>query len=228
MRILERSVNNPDKCSGRNDDVGMKKIYGENINHQTMSGSIGYSNAISSGKRTPSGVVSSKDSTQAIQGWMAQSNEKVDKRYEEFEHVRSILKNAWNTSYKAQLRKASVPKPIQTPFRVVNNCGDLLLRQQYACGGVCQTPQSRPQLKGLKQHLGSISNSCSTSTAHNDYQRNTSVPAAACNGKYVYDGSDYVTFLKQQAMSRKYNSLTFSGGDNSYASQTVLKSVRRR
>jgi hypothetical protein len=190
--------------------------------------SIGYTTGgISSGKSTPAGVAGKPGN--AIQGWMPQTTQKIDKEYPNFEHVRFILRNAWNTSYKAQLRNATIPipKPIQTPFRVVNNCGDLLLRENYSCGGTCQTFQSRPGLHGLKPLLGSISSSCSTDTTYNEYQRQTSVPAASCNGKYVYDGSDYVTFLRQQAMSRKYNPISYDG-DANHASQSVLKAVRRR
>lgn len=65
-----------------------------------------------------------------------------------FADTRVILKQAWNTRY-AQLE--SKQQTICTPFRAVNNAGDLLSRKSYSCGGSCQTFQSRPGLFGLKK-----------------------------------------------------------------------------
>ena len=45
------------------------------------------------------------------------------------------------------------------------------------------------------------------------------------NPKFVYDGSDYVTFKKLQAKNRNYNDPTF-GGDQYNASQVALARVR--
>jgi hypothetical protein len=105
------------------------------------------------------------------------------------ERIRFQLRQAWNTSYRGQLNGL---QRIATPFRAVNNAGDLLCRQNYVCGGSSQQ-QSRPGLKGLR--FGSILSNCD----------GTGVPAAACNGKYVYDSSNYVTYLKQVAMQKDYN-----------------------
>jgi hypothetical protein len=113
--------------------------------------------------------------------------------YVKEERVRFQLRQAWNTGdYKKQLEKAGLQR-IVTPFRAVNNAGDLLSRQNYVCGGSSQQ-QSRPGLKGLR--LGSILSNCD----------GTGVPSATCNGKYVYDSSNYVTYLKQAAIQKKdYN-----------------------
>ena len=57
-----------------------------------------------------------------------------------FSRTRFTLRDSWNTtSYSG----SSNPKRIITPFRAVNNAGDLLSRENYSCGGSCQTPQSR-------------------------------------------------------------------------------------
>ena len=150
-----------------------------------------------------------------LSGFMPHTILDVDKDYDEYENIRFTLKQAWNTSYPQQLRNSNL-KLAQTPFRVVNNSGDLLSRQNYSCGGPCQTFQNRPGLFGLKGHMGAIHSKCD----------GTGIPPASCNTKYVYDSSNYTTFLKQQAIQRNYNDLSF-GGDQSNASQVALKAVRR-
>jgi hypothetical protein len=54
----------------------------------------------------------------------------------------------------------------------------------------------------------------------------TAVPAASCNVKYVYDSSDYNTYLKQKAIAKNYHDPS-NGGDNNNASQVALKAIRR-
>ena len=162
----------------------------------------------------------------AIRGWMPQTTQLTDKRYPEYEHIRYTLKNAWNTQYRSQLQRNNLKQSITTPFRAVNNAGDLLSRENYSCGGTCQTPQSRPGLHGLSTHFGAISNSCTPSAVYNNLQQIKDIPAAACNVKYVYDSSDYITYLKQKAVVKNYNNLTY-GGDDSNASQSALRSIRR-
>ena len=117
-------------------------------------------------------------------------------------------------------------RQIITPFRAVNNAGDLLCRDSYSCGGPCQTFQSRPQIKGLRQHFGSVSTSCIPSNVYNAYQLNATVPAGACNVKFVYDSSDYTTYLKQRAMVSNYNDKSFAGNESN-ASQSAYRAIRR-
>lgn len=133
----------------------------------------------------------------------------------QFSRMRFLLKDAWNTTrYVGQ--DGVVNKRIITPFRAVNNAGDVLSRKNYSCGGQCQSFQSRPNLKGLNQRFGAIHSNCDE----------TLVPPAACNTKYVYDSSDYTTFLKRQAVNRNYNDLTF-GGDDSHSNQSAYRAIRR-
>jgi hypothetical protein len=162
----------------------------------------------------------------AIKGWMPQTTQLTDKRYTEYEQIRYTLKNAWNTTYPSQLRRNNLKQSITTPFRAVNNAGDLLSRENFSCGGTCQTPQSRPGLHGLKTHFGSVSTSCTPSAAYNSLQLIKDIPAAACNVKFVYDSSDYVTYLKQKAINKNYNDLSY-GGDQSNASQSSQRAIRR-
>ena len=164
----------------------------------------------------------------AIQGWMPQTTQNVDKRYPEYEQIRYTLKNAWNTTYPSQLRRNNLNKnkTITTPFRAVNNAGDILSRENFSCGGSCQTFQSRPGLRGLRTHFGSVSVSCTPSATYNSLQQIKNIPAAACNVKYVYDSSDYVTYLKQRAVNKNYNDYS-NGGDDSKSSQSAIRAIRR-
>ena len=188
--------------------------------------SIGYSNPISGSGGFSIFVRSPTNPGGAIQGWMPQQTQNVDKRYPDFEQIRFTLKQAWNTTYPSQLRRNNLKKSITTPFRAVNNAGDLLSRENYSCGGTCQTPQSRPGLRGLSQRFGSVQNSCMPSAVYNSLQMINNIPAAACNVKYVYDSSDYTTYLKQKAFVKNYNDLTY-GGDDSNSSQSALRAIRR-
>jgi hypothetical protein len=189
--------------------------------------SVGYTSPINgSNVAFQNFVVNPKNSGGAIKGYMPQTTQNVDKRYPEFEQIRFTLKNAWNTTYPSQLRKAHIKKSITTPFRAVNNAGDLLSRENFSCGGSCQSFQSRPNMRGLKIRFGSTSISCTPSSAYNSLQLNRSVPSATCNVKYVYDSSDYITYLKQRAVNKNYNDLTY-GGDQSNTSQSAIRAIRR-
>jgi hypothetical protein len=57
-------------------------------------------------------------------------------------------------------------------------------------------------------------------------QINQAVPASACNGKFVYDGSDYINFKKKQAINRNYNDRSFGGNEYS-AAQSATRAIRR-
>ena len=189
--------------------------------------SIGYSNPIS-GSNVAFSFLAKRPGNAggAIQGWMPPTTQNVDKRYPEYEQIRYTLKNAWNTTYPSQLRRNGLKKTITTPFRAVNNAGDLLSRENFSCGGSCQTPQSRPGLHGLRTHFGSVSVSCTPSATYNSLQQIKEVPAAACNVKYVYDSSDYITYLKQKAVNKNYNDFS-NGGDDYNSSQSAQRAIRR-
>jgi len=189
--------------------------------------SVGYTSPINGSNVAFSFLAKNpKNSGGAIKGWMPQTNQTVDKEYPEFEHIRFTLKNAWNTTYPSQLKRNNLKQSITTPFRAVNNAGDLLSRENFSCGGSCQSFQSRPGVYGLKSHFGSVSVSCTPSAAYNTLQLIKNVPAAACNVKYVYDSSDYITYLKQRAINKNYNDLSY-GGDDSNSSQSAQRAIRR-
>ena len=188
--------------------------------------SIGFSNPIGGSNGTFSLFVRApKNPGGAIRGYMPQAVLRVDKEYDEYEHIRFTLKQAWNTTYPSQLKRVN-KKAIITPFRAVNNAGDLLSRDYYSCGGSCQSFQSRPGMFGLKQRFGSAQSNCVPGVVYSTYQLEKSIPAATCNVKYVYDSSNYTTYLKQQAVNKNYNDLSY-GGDNSHSSQSAYKAIRR-
>lgn len=142
---------------------------------------------------------------------------------DQFARTRFMLRDAWNTtSYSGSSNK----KRITTPFRAVNNAGDLLSRQNYSCGGTCQTPQSRPGLNGLRQRFGSTSVSCQPSVLWSSVQVDPAIPSSTCNVKWVYDGSDYIRFKKDQAVNRNYNDRSFGGNDYNGA-QSAIRHIKR-
>jgi len=150
-----------------------------------------------------------------IKGLMPPNIIDVDKAYIEFEQIRFALTQAWNTTYPSQLKKSNKVRII-TPFRAVNNCGDILSRTAYSCGGSSIAPQNVSNVYGIKQSIGGIHSNCD----------GTFVPPSTCNVKYVYDSSDYTTYLKQKAFSSNYNDLSY-GGNNSSGSQVIFNSIRR-
>ena len=132
-----------------------------------------------------------------------------------FAQERFTLKNAWNT--RIYRGPTGIPsKRIITPFRAVNNAGDILSRRNYSCGGNCQTFQSRPNMHGLSQRFGGIQSECDKSFT----------PPAACNVKYVYDGSDYTTYKRQLAVNKNFNDSSF-GGDKSNSAQSKIRAIHR-
>lgn len=189
--------------------------------------SIGYFSSIggSGGKASPF-VVDPKSSGGAIRGYMPQQNQTVDKDFAQFENIRFTLKQAWNTDYNRQLKQSKLKRSITTPFRAVNNAGDLLSRLNYSCGGSCQTFQSRPGLHGLRQSFGAVQKTCIPSAIYSSLQLNDRIPSASCNVKYVYDSSDYTTYLKQKAIVKNYNDLTY-GGNSSNGSQSAMRAIKR-
>ena len=145
---------------------------------------------------------------------------------DDFANTRFTLREAWNTKKYTSSSGISNVRII-TPFRAVNNAGDLLSRQDYSCGGTCQSFQSRPGLNGLRQRFGAIQSSCIPGAYYTGLQiYNPQIPASSCNVKFVYDGSDYTTYLKQKAINKNYNDISFGGNDYS-TSQSALRAIRR-
>ena len=147
-----------------------------------------------------------------LPGFIPQATYNTDKD-RSYPDTRFTLRNAWNTNYAKLVNKG---KTIVTPFRAINNSGDLLSRQNYSCGGACQTFQSRPGLFGLKGKFGHIQDNCDGS----------GIPPSSCNVKYVYDSSDYIRYAREKAINKNYNDSSF-GGNKYSGSQSAWRAARR-
>jgi hypothetical protein len=132
----------------------------------------------------------------------------------EREMSRVTLREAWNGAAATGTVK-NLPVAA-TPFRAINNAGDLLNRKNYTSGGPTQISSVRGGLNGWKKMAGAVQ-------PHPD---KTGVPSSTCNVKYVYDGSDYTTFKKLQAINRNYNNAS-NGGNLNSGSQSAFRAIRR-
>tara|TARA_A100001015_G_scaffold82391_1_gene91371 strand:- start:1784 stop:2314 length:531 start_codon:yes stop_codon:yes gene_type:complete len=121
------------------------------------------------------------------------------------ERMRFTLRQAWNG--KAATGKVNNMKISATPFRAVNNAGDLLSREYYTSGGSNQVKTGRIKL---------AANQSATVLGGNLFSRPdaTGIPSATTNVRFVYDGSDYTKFKKQQAINRNYNDWSYGGSNN--------------
>ena len=119
---------------------------------------------------------------------------------------RFVLREAWNGQQAAPVLNNYGARI--TPFRRVNNAGDYLSRKYYTSGGSDQV-QGRIHISVFGQSWKGLAGAVQAKPD------NTGIPSATCNTKYVYDGSDYTTFKKQQAINRTYNDYSFGGNDYS-------------
>ena len=132
------------------------------------------------------------------------------------ERMRFTLRQAWNG--KAASGVVNGHKVAITPFRAVNNAGDLLNRVAYTSGGSNQVNTGRVRL---------ASNASARILGGNIFARpdGTGVPSATTNVKWVYDGSDYIKFKRQQAENRNYNDWSYGGSNN--GAYTAIMGIRR-
>ena len=133
------------------------------------------------------------------------------------ERTRFLLRDAWNGNAASGTVKGI--KVAATPFRAVNNAGDLLNRKHYTSGGSNQVKTGR-----IRTSANQSANVLGGSIfAQAD---STGIPSASTNVKYVYDGSDYTKFKKQQAENRNYNDYSYGGAGGS-TTFIALNRVRR-
>ena len=112
---------------------------------------------------------------------------------------RFSLRKAWNGS------AGNLNNSVQTPFRRVNNAGDLHGRLNVSSGGPNQVTSVRRQsLASWPLLAGSVSRDLDAGKHR----------VASCNPKFVYDSSDYVRFKKLQSVNRNYNDYSFGGSNN--------------
>ena len=133
----------------------------------------------------------------------------------ELETTRFSLRKAWNGL--AASERYGGQAPAATPFRVVNNAGDYLSRENYTSGGSNQVTTAKSSITASWRSLAGGVHSMNDGTG---------VPSATCNTKFVYDGSDYTKFRRQMAVNRNYNDSSFGGANN--ATQSIIRAIRRR
>ena len=135
------------------------------------------------------------------------------------DRMRFTLRDAWNG--KAANRTYNSVKTNVTPFRAVNNAGDLMSRVAFTSGGSNQVNTGRIKLSA-NASARVLGGNLRISTFPNP----NNLPSANTNVKWVYDGSDYTKFKKQQAQNRNYNDYSNGGNENS-GSQSAYRAIRR-
>lgn len=123
-----------------------------------------------------------------------------------------------------------------TPFRRLMNAGDIKnTHNSYVLGKKNCDKHSPNGCQTDSLYVNAINQVSSTRRASNGsaVRMGGSVPTTinepslwTGNNKWVYDGSDYVTFKKLQAKNRNFNDKSW-GGDRHNASQVAVSRVRR-
>ena len=136
-------------------------------------------------------------------------------KHHEEAQSREVLRRGWNQLQASG--KINGKERVLTPFRAVNNAGDLLNRVAYTSGGSNQVNTGR--IKTSANYSGNILGGSIFAKPDG-----SGVPSATTNVKWVYDGSDYTRFKKQQAANRSYNDWSFGGSNN--GSYTAYSRIR--
>ena len=124
---------------------------------------------------------------------------------------RMILRNVWQTAPKGTLNTKYGGKWANSSFRIVNNAGDVLSRQNYSCGGPNMVG-SHPGMLNLTYGGGQSKKNCD----------GTGIPPSTCNVKYVYDSSDFIRYRKLKALNASYVSPDYTdGGANGLGNKNV-------
>ena len=96
-----------------------------------------------------------------------------------------------------------------TPFRAIENAGDLLARKNYTCGGPNQVSNTRRR-QSNSMFRGLVRSQCDSS----------GIPGASCNPKYVYDSSVYSRHKRLVTNRNNYSDSSY-GGDLNHGSQST-------
>lgn len=178
--LLQKTASKGDILYVKHSSDGTMYMSSENTSDTFMTIAIGSVNVdVKLANYVPTNLIAANPN----RGIMPSAGYVQDKSFVEYAHVRKTLARAWNSNYPAYLAPGT--KAAQSPFRLVNNAGDILSRTNYSCkknGGGCDA---------------------------------SGVPAAACNSKFVYDGSDYIRFKKQLAHNKNYNDVSSGGSKQS-------------
>ena len=105
---------------------------------------------------------------------------------------------------------SNLDKRVITPFRAINNAGDILARKNYTCGGPNQVSNSRRR-QSLAMFRGTVRSDCDSS----------GIPGASCNPKYVYDSSVYSRYKRLEQAQKAFNDSSH-GGDLHHGSKSFM------
>ena len=111
---------------------------------------------------------------------------------------RLVLRRVWNGDLTSRGRNVLA----NGPFRIANNAGDPLSRQNFSAGG----PNMVSSTGRSKLHLASNRDGGQAGTA-------AYIPVCTTNVKYVYDSSIFTRFKKQQTVNYGYAGLGTINGD---------------
>ena len=115
-----------------------------------------------------------------------------------------VLNMVLTTTDRKQITRSfngsNIEQRVVTPFRAINNAGDLLARKNYNCGGPSQVTNSRRR-QSNSMFRGTVRSNCDSS----------GIPGAACNPKYVYDSSTYSRYKRLMANQKNYNDSSYGG-----------------
>ena len=129
---------------------------------------------------------------------------------------RMILRNVWNTAPQGTLANKTGAgyrgRWANSSFRIVNNAGDVLSRQNYSCGG-SDMVGSRPGMLNLTYGGGQSKAKCDGS----------GIAPSTCNVKYVYDSSDFIRYRKLKALNASYVSPDYSDGGGTKTGKNKVK-----
>jgi hypothetical protein len=105
--------------------------------------------------------------------------------------VRRILRNSWNNQNLQDMQNNK--GRVINRFRAVNNLGDYLCRQNYACGAPNEViPRRRPGWS-----VRNIQPICDS----------TGIKGSSCNPRHVPDSSNYTRYLTERSQLINYNSI---------------------
>ena len=144
--------------------------------------SIGYTSQFN-GSNVAFSIFAKSPSTPggAIRGYMPQSSYTTNKEYDEFEHIRFTLKNAWNTKYQSQLKNINV-NTVQGGIEKSTNKNEKIHEQNEA--NYLEDKQVNTNLK----NKDTVSNNQNT-----DYEADDTMSNIQSKGKsgYCYIGEDF-------------------------------------
>jgi hypothetical protein len=118
---------------------------------------------------------------------------------------------ALNTSATNQLH-GRMPAPIHGSDRSHETFEHVRFRLRNAWNTNYKSQLYKASAKMAQGPFRAVNNSGDLLSRQNFAEAGSTVPAANCNTKYVYDSSDFIRFKKEKAFSKNYDDVTSGGG----------------